>query len=334
MQNNNTPEEVLSALQQAKSIITCMDGRFDYDSLCSVLSLREYAISLGKKYDITFGKSIPKDTKELFDVSFIREKTHPNNINFEDYDLLVCLDTQNIRNLASELDFTFPSSIKKVNIDHHPSNLFYADINYVDENASSTCAVLYDLFKIWKVDLDVQTLNKLSYGILTDTGFFQHSNTSSKALRDTADMMDKGVDLFRNIWSLTYNSTLESLKAESVIFANIQIDTKRKFAYSYILQKDIKELNVDEGTLNFIPEILKKLKGINFACFIREKETPGSYTISLRSHEIEFDCIPIAKLLNGGGHKRAAGGKIEGVKDIDEAIRIVSEAVDKASLSS
>src|SRR5437588_351229 len=74
-----------------------------------------------------------------------------------------------------------------VNIDHHHDNTRFGAVNLIAPHASSTGEVLRDVFRELGVELTPEIAEPLYIALVTDTGRFQYTNTTPKALRLAAE---------------------------------------------------------------------------------------------------------------------------------------------------
>ena len=321
---NNTPRQILQKIKDAKKIVTFVDGRFDFDALCAAVSMQIIGQKLRKHYDVCYLSALPGHAKEFVNTAGIRENIHPKDFDFSKYDLMIYLDSTYEKTITRDIELTYKCSIPKINIDHHDSNGFYGDLNYVDSTQPSTCSVLFNLFTKWKVKIDKTLANYLFLGIITDSAFFQNGNVASSDFRMAADLIDLGADSFRIINKLTHNETIDVVKTKRCVYNNIVVDYKNKLAYSFITQKDIMGSQINEKeTPGYPVDLMTKIKGVNFVFFVKEKEGPNTYTIALRSVNPDYDVSRIAKELGGGGHKPAAAAKVINSKGLQDVIKKV-----------
>lgn len=334
---NNTPQEIHNAIKQAKSIITCMDARFDFDALCAPLALKHiltkatfHEQTSNKQYTITFDGTIPGVAKQLLNIDCIKENTPPETIDFTQYDCMIFLDSGSQVHIANSGTFVAPPHLVTINIDHHDSNPHYGKLNYVNNNAVSTCSVLAYLFKEWGIDIDTTVAKSLIPGILTDSGFFQYHKTTSKDLEIVADAMNKGVNLFDICWKLTFTETLKIMQMKGIIYSNLKINYDKRFAYSYYLLEDLKRLGITEADLQtLVPaDLIKTLTGVDFIFIVKEREKGKQYNISFRSHEPNFDVARLAIALGGGGHRVAASCS-QKLGSVEEAVAKVESLISK-----
>lgn len=251
-----------------------------------------------------------------------------------DFDLIITVDTAELHQLGKFYEH-HPEMFYKVpviNIDHHTSNSEYGTINYVVITASATTEIITPLIqKIEEttaqelMDPDIATL--LLAGIITDTGSFQHSNTTPNAFAVAAELLDAGArqqEIIKNVYK---TKSLSTLKLWGQVLSKIEYDKEHKFVWSTISQQDLYDTGAQmEESGAIIDELLNNAPGAEIVALLKEKQ-PGLLSGSLRSISPEINASAIASLFGGGGHKQAAGFKIkdinfeEGVKSVVDTIR-------------
>ena len=82
-----------------------------------------------------------------------------------------------------------------LNIDHHHDNTRFGDLNLIVPDASSTGEVLRDVFAELGLELKPELAEPLYIALVTDTGRFQYANTTPKALRLAAELVEAGADI-------------------------------------------------------------------------------------------------------------------------------------------
>ena len=82
-----------------------------------------------------------------------------------------------------------------INLDHHHDNSRFGELNVVDASASSTAELLRNVFVELDLELTPELAEPLYVGLVTDTGRFQYSNTTPKALRLAAELVEAGADV-------------------------------------------------------------------------------------------------------------------------------------------
>jgi bifunctional oligoribonuclease and PAP phosphatase NrnA len=211
-----------------------------------------------------------------------------------------------------------------VNVDHHHDNTRYGTINLIVADASSTAEILRDLVGELGVTLTPAIAEALYIGLDTDTGRFQYANTTQKAHQLAIELMASGVEpqeIFRRIYEAV-PFVRQKLKGKALDRARLY--EEGRMIATYLLRDDFEELGVGEEYAEGVIDELRAVKGVELAMTVREPPIPDGMArrVSMRSASDAFDVSAIARLRNGGGHKRAAGfSSDESVEEIIEFVR-------------
>lgn len=261
------------------------------------------------------------------------KKITPDDVSFsqglDQYDLVVVVDTADLQQLGKFYE-KHPDIFYKlpvINIDHHASNFEFGTLNHVQITASATTEIMFALLKTMEekvsqplIDADVATL--LLAGIITDTGSFQHSNTTPQAFLATAELLKRGARQQEIIKHVYKTKSLSTLRLWGQVLSKIQFAKDYHFVWSTISQKDIEETGAEmEECGGIIDELLNNAPGAEIVALLKEKQ-PGLLSASLRSTSPAVDANEVAALFGGGGHKQAAGFRIKG-KPFDVAAKEV-----------
>jgi bifunctional oligoribonuclease and PAP phosphatase NrnA len=195
------------------------------------------------------------------------------------------------------------------NVDHHHDNTRFGTANLVVGAASSTAEVLADVFEALGVVLDATIAEALYAGLVTDTGRFQYANTTPKALRLAADLLEAGADTQR-----IFQRVFESMQFAKVKLLARALDRARLYeegrvVVSYLVRSDFAEVGAPGPYSEGIIDVLRAVEGAELAALIREPPVGEESVrkISLRSSNDRVDVSAIARQSNGGGHRQAAG---------------------------
>lgn len=252
------------------------------------------------------------------DIQFVTEEP--------DFDLLVTVDTGDLVQLGKlyELHKDLFTKIPVLNIDHHASNGKFGSHNYLEYGFAATTQMITPMIQEFEkelgeslIDEDVATL--LLVGIITDTGSFQHSNTTPEAFEVAADLLDRGARQQEIIKHIYKTKSLASLKLWGRVLSKIQYVPEIKTVFSTITQQDL----IDTGAASddnggIIDELMTSAPGAEVVFLLKEKE-PGFYSGSMRAPGQLADVSLIAKAMNGGGHKKAAGFRLRNMS-MEEAL--------------
>jgi phosphoesterase RecJ-like protein len=196
-----------------------------------------------------------------------------------------------------------------LDIDHHHDNSRFGDVNLVVGDASSTGEVLRDVFTELDVVLTPEIAEALYIAVVTDTGRFQYTNTTPKALRLAAELVEAGADVHRVFQGVYESVEFAKLKLLARALERAQVYEGGRLVVSHLLRSDFTELNAAEAYSEGIIDYLRAVEGAEMAALIREpprREGPRR-RVSLRASNDELDVSAIARKSDGGGHRQAAG---------------------------
>lgn len=236
------------------------------------------------------------------------------------FDLFISLDTASLDRLGQNENF-FHNAKRTICIDHHKSNLGYADDNYIVPEASSASEVLYNLLD---VELFDKTIAEPMYmGIAHDSGVFRFQSTTSKTMNIAAKMIDFGVDVNTILEDTFYRKTYNQLMITAKIQSNSVLCMNGKCIYGYCTSDMMEEYGVTTNDLDAVIASIRNVAGVEVAMFVYQLEE-NKFKISLRSKKY-VDVSEIAVSFGGGGHARAAGFDMEG--SLEEVIECVTDKI-------
>ncbi|MBU0981447.1 DHH family phosphoesterase [Patescibacteria group bacterium] len=259
--------------------------------------------------------------------------TFPSEADMRAFDLIITVDTGDLVQLGTlyEDNKRMFESVPLLNIDHHSSNSKFGTTNVVDALVAATTQILLGLFLELEslsgeriIDEDIATL--LLTGIITDTGSFQHSNTSPDAFEAAAELLDRGARQQEIIKHVFKTKSLATLKLWGRVLSKIQYDDVSRFVYSTITQQDLQDTGAESNDSGgIIDELMSNAPKAEVVLLLKEKE-PGFVSGSLRAPNDIADVSEIAARMGGGGHKKAAGFRIR-EKSMDEALEIAKKTI-------
>jgi len=196
-----------------------------------------------------------------------------------------------------------------VNVDHHHDNTRFGDIDLVVDDASSTAEVLAELFATLDVELTPAIAEALYTGLVTDTGRFQYSNTTPRALRLAADLVEAGADVSRVFVEVYESTPFPKLKLLARALERATELADGRIVVSELRREDFDAAGAEEPYSEGIIDHLRAVDGAELVALVRELPDGASAARkgSLRSHPDGVDVSAIARTFGGGGHKRAAG---------------------------
>jgi phosphoesterase RecJ-like protein len=212
-----------------------------------------------------------------------------------------------------------------LDIDHHHDNTRFGTVNLIVADASSTGEVLRDVFDALGVELTPEIAEPLYVALVTDTGRFQYSNTTPKALRLAADLVEAGADVHAVFQEVYESVQFAKLKLLARALERARVLEGGRIVVSYLLRNDFSEVGAAEPYSEGIIDYLRAVEGAELAALIREppRDSGPTHRVSLRSSVDELDVSQIARLFDGGGHRQAAGFSSE--KSMDEIIELIRQ---------
>jgi bifunctional oligoribonuclease and PAP phosphatase NrnA len=211
-----------------------------------------------------------------------------------------------------------------VDIDHHHDNTRFGHVNLIVPDASSTGEVLRDVFRAIGVELTPELAEPLYIALVTDTGRFQYTNTTPKALRLAAELVEAGADVHRVFQGVYESVEFAKLKLLARALERAEIYEGGRVVVSYLLRTDFGEVGAAEPYSEGIIDYLRAVEGAWLAVLIREppRDSGPARRVSLRSSIDELDVSAIARKSGGGGHRQAAGFSSEApIAEITEFVR-------------
>jgi len=310
-------EAAVELIKESRNIAILSHIMPDGDNIGSCLALYNALVKLGKNVVVVLDDDVPEVYRFLKNSDQIVKPECSY-----DLDLVVTLDCGDTGRFGKSAKYL--ESNKIINIDHHISNTNFGHYNIVDTNASATAELVYELIKKLEITLDKDICECIYTGIVTDTGQFQYSNTTSATHRIVAELISNGVEPAKVYKDIYQNNSLSKIKLLGEALSSIELHYNNKIA-SIILRKELFEKvgakdEDSDGIINYARDI----KGVEVALLFREIED-GKIKIGFRSKDF-INVNEIAQKFGGGGHKRAAGatavGDIRNIKDkvIEEVI--------------
>lgn len=298
---NNTlnAKEIGQLILESHKILIFPHTMVDGDSLGSSIALCHFLREQGKEVFIILEESIPRFL-DFLPEEWIFCKENP----IENPDLTIAVDCSDEGRLKTRLEW-FKLGEKTLCIDHHPTNTYFADFNYVKEQSGSTAELIFDIIETTKLSISEGVAEAIYVGILTDTGNFLYSKTTAKTHEIAAKLINLGVDVNKVTILLYQRVTKEKIWVTAHILNHMKMIQSGKIAYSEISQDTLLTLGGTLEDTEGVVEEMRNIDGVQVSVFFKEIETL-EIKVSLRSKDI-FDVTQIASEFSGGGHKRAAG---------------------------
>jgi bifunctional oligoribonuclease and PAP phosphatase NrnA len=297
---------IVEALRRHDRFLLITHENPDGDALGSILAAKHILDTLGKDSVMYLSGKAPLPAEYRFLPLDELRRELPDDVGER---VLFALDCANESRLGEGQAALEPAPTV-LNVDHHHDNTRFGDVNLVLADASSTGEIVRDLARELGVELTPELAESLYVALVTDTGRFQYANTTPKALRLAAELVEAGADVHRVFQSVYETVQLAKLKLLARALERAQVYEGGGLVVSYLLRTDFAEVGAAEPYSEGIIDFLRAVEGAEMAALVREPPMPGrpARRVSLRSSSDELDVSAIARASgDGGGHRQAAG---------------------------
>lgn len=312
--NSTEIKDIKSLLETPKKIVIVPHKNPDGDAigstlaLCNFLKLKNHLATVIAPNDYPdFLKWVPGQEE----VVIFEKDLHNAKHLIKEADIIFTLDFNHFSRTGMMEEVLASTKTTYVMIDHHQQPDDYAQFTYSDVNCSSTCEMVYNFIDMLdETDkITPEIASALYLGIMTDTGSFRFSSTTSKTHRVIANLIDKGAQNSKIHQATFDNSSYDRMQLLGVALNNMKVFSEYKTAYITISQEELDKHNFKKGDTEGFVNYSLGIKGIIFAAIFIENKADKIIKISLRSKG-SFDVNQFArKHFEGGGHINAAGGK-------------------------
>ncbi len=242
-----------------------------------------------------------------------------------DPELVFFFDSGNLERSGSSVK-QIASHATIVNIDHHPSNSRFGEINVIEPEAAAVGQMVMEMLDHFEYAITPTIAINLYVALLTDTGGFRHENTTPRALEDAARLAHLGADPGR-IATQVYKMRPETtLKLSALALATMRIELEGRLTWAKVTRRMLREASAVMAESEGIIDTLNSIAGLELAILFKEVSSDLT-KISVRSRGA-VDAAALCATFGGGGHIRAAGAEIE--KPMDEAVQMVLSAAKEA----
>jgi bifunctional oligoribonuclease and PAP phosphatase NrnA len=310
-----TPEidAVVEAIRSHDRFLVTTHENPDGDALGSVLAMKLALEQLGKDAFLYLSGVVPLPAEYAFMPLDGLSRTLPEDAGER---VLLALDCANARRLGPDEQVVEAAPLV-VDIDHHHDNSRFGGVNLIVPDASSTGEILYDLFQELGVETTPEIAEALYIALVTDTGRFQYTNTTPKALRLAAELVEAGANVHQVFQDVYENVAFAKLKLLARALESAKVYEGGRVIVADLERGDFAAAGAEEPFAEGIIDFLRAVEGAEVVALIREPPTQNGPTrrVSLRTRGEGIDVSAIARKSGGGGHRQAAGFSSEASTD-------------------
>jgi phosphoesterase RecJ-like protein len=225
------------------------------------------------------------------------------------FDCYLVVDATDPKRVGGLLNGVSPGSLV-INIDHHISNTRFGTYNWVDPEASAAGEMIYHLIEAMGIPLSREVATNLYVAILTDTGSFHYANTTPRALRITAALVEAGAVPQEVAELLFEQREAAELRLLGTLLTRMQLSADGAVSWIDVTRDLLEKARVGRDALEDLITYPRSVKGVKVAVLFTE-EGGQAVRVSLRSKG-QVDVAAVAKIFQGGGHRNAAGCTVMG----------------------
>ena len=289
-------------MQDLDGILLFPHVNADGDAIGSCTALCLALRSLGKHAYIMVNEPVPKNL-DFLDFGCTTE----DDSVLEDVQLSLMLDCNGLNRIPGR-EAAWERGRLKGCIDHHATSS--KDIRYdfkrIEPKSAATGEIVYRLIKDLGAEITLDIANCIFTAITTDTGNFQHTNTTSRSHEIAGHLYKVEGFNSKTISALIYDRrSKEAMKMESAVIAGLEFYAGGRLAVGKVTQKLLAECGCTMDEADGIIQRMMSIDGVEGACLFKETDD-CNVRASLRGRSY-VNMAKAASCFGGGGHLLAAG---------------------------
>jgi bifunctional oligoribonuclease and PAP phosphatase NrnA len=324
--------ELQNTLTASKRVLITAPGAADGDSIGAQLALRRMILGRFPHLAVRIVNDEPLPDRYLF----LPDSQHA--LTFESYGELgesqpfdVGFIVDGGIDRAGRVREIFESCPCTIFIDHHVVSVdFPYTLRLVEPTASATTELMWHISQtpVFQTKLEPAFAQQIYLGLVFDTGFFRHSNTTPEVMELGAKLLRSGFDFTRVGERGMLERTFDSLKLMADTLSQAERRAGGKIVCSKLTQDKLNAYHATDDDREGIIDHLFLTKGIEVAVLFFE--LPHNKTkLSFRSQG-GLNVAQFARSLteHGGGHMKAAGALLD--KSINDSYEWVLSQLENA----
>ncbi|MDO8509752.1 MAG: hypothetical protein Q7S24_01260 [bacterium] len=248
------------------------------------------------------------------------------------YDLIITLCAPDLSALGNiflsntDLFYRTPT----INIDTHPGNEHYGQINMVEMTASGCGEIIYKFLKQSPVSsIAPEIATQLLASLIIATKSFKTTNVNPTTLNYASELMTKGGDREKIIRSLYHTRSLSALKLWGTALSSLKHEHNLKMAYLTISRDQFAQAGAEENDIkDLAEELISTAPEAELIMVLYESKENNQTIKGTLIAEKNHDAKTLLAPLNPHGDKQKASFEIRG-KNLADAEKEVLELLKK-----
>ena len=196
------------------------------------------------------------------------------------YDLIFTLDTEDTESLGylygnnTELFYKIPI----INIDQSSANEHFGQINFIDINATSTCEILFNLFKkLGEEYIDENIATALLTGMIAKTHSFKDEHVQPYTLAIAGKLISMGAERDNIIKNLYRTRSISTLKLWGSALEHLKTDNNAGLVWTTLTRDNFIRSKANKDDLyDIIDELISNSPEAKITLLLHEHTILGS----------------------------------------------------------
>lgn len=291
----------------------------DGDAIGSSMAVAHLLTNLGKKYVVANAGAVPRRFSFISGIDQLMDFSmqEPNST----FSSVIALDAADEQRMGSTVQY-MDEGRAILNIDHHPTNTMFGNVNVILASAASTTEILYDLIEHYFPEhMDFKIAEALYTGLMTDTGGFRYSNTTQSVLNKAAALLSYEIKPHIIAEHALETISVSYLGLLQVVLPSLHFSFDYKVASLTVTLEDLKRAQASKDDIDGLVSYPRNIEGVEVGILFKQVSAT-EVKVSLRSKS-EVDVAKIAQSHGGGGHAKASGFTFEG--SLEEAQKLLEK---------
>lgn len=319
----NSIGAIVKKIRQSKKILVSSHIKADGDGLGSGLALVHMLRKMGKNVHMVCDHGAIPEYRWLPGAHEVGANEKALNL---PYDCVITCDAATYGRLECVAK-ALPRDSFIINIDHHISNERFGKINWIEPKFASSGEMVYVLARIGKFPITLDAAINIYTAMVTDTGDFMFSNTTTQTHEIAIELMKIGVKPAYVAGCLYRQNSVEKIHFLARVLSGIKLEADGCIGYVVLSKSMYKEFGFEPQETQEYVNFVKSIKDVKVAILFRENN--DCVKLSVRTSE-DIDAVELCSIWGGGGHARASGATLKGTLDsaIPEVIAKTKELLE------
>ncbi len=271
----------------------------DGDTIGSSLALFLALNRIGKEAFVLVEDELPSNLNFLPLEKILRKlpaNLHP--------DVVVAVDASDLERLGKRVDY-IKGAETTINLDHHITNVRFADYNYIDAHAAATGEIIYDLLESMGIAMDKEIATCIYCALSTDTGSFKYDNTTTRTHQIAASLLEYSLNLNEITVALYQDKSYGKIKLLREALNTLELYYSGKLSILSVTKHMLEKSKADLTDVDGLIEFARDIKNVEVAVLLKEL-SHNEIKVGLRA-KYDVDVSKVAAEFGGGGHRKASG---------------------------